>query len=555
MKKILILIIVILFAYFIGKWYISGHKGDVAQVTLDSLNTFMNKYSELDDETKQKFGKTVDIAKVMLAQDDVTRRYMIFLQNNMELRPGGGFLGQYAILEIKNGDVKINVEDSNNLEPFYKSDQVASVELQKYVDIKKWKFRDSNFSADFPTNIENALHFYKLATEDPEFNGIKTTDFDGVFAVNAAVLEDVLKVTGPVSVRVEKGGDLQEFNSENVLIALEDAVEEKFLRAEQRKECEKELEAKGITKEMSSSAWNKCRYDENGKKIKLTTHADEVNRKEILNRMANEILNKLKSDISKNELESLIKMSLDNLKDKDIQLWFKDENLQKIVDDNNWSGKIDQDWNGDYVMIVDANLGALKSDYYITRKMEYTVDFTGSNAEVNDAVAGRMVRYLTPDIKEQVFAGTFKTKLPLATARMIYENTATEKSYRNSDYHCFTRLFVPKGSKWYIREWFEPPWVETDEVFKNKQDFAYKFDVLLGDTIPTMLQYTLPGTITEDGYKLKIQKQSGIGTIPLKVTIIDKDGKKYVQEVDFSHDMVFELRKNENGNKELVVVE
>jgi hypothetical protein len=549
MKKFLFWLIIILLILGGLFWWGKNNKGFLTQKAVQELGKVMKASDFLNEEAKQKFGNVIDIADKILVQDDTTRRYMVFLQNNMELRPGGGFLGQYAIVEIKNGEiVSYKVEDSNNLEPRYKSDREASLELQKYVDIKKWKFRDSNFSPNFPTNVEDALHFYELAGEN--------IDFAGVFAVNVAVLEDILKITGPISVQVEKGGEFKEFTNENVLIALEDAVEEKFLRAEERKACEKSLEKQGKTEKLNEEEFEKCRYDETGKKLKLTSHADEVNRKQILNTMAGEILNKILGEVKKGNtqvFESFVNLGLENLKDKDIQLWFKDENLQKIAQENNWSGEVDQNWEGDFVMIVDANLGALKSDYYMTREMEYIVDFTGSNAEVNDPNAGRMVRYLTPEIKEEVFAGTFKTKSPLATARMIYKNTATEASYRNSDYHCFTRLFVPEGSKWYIREWFEAPLLEKG-TFSNKQDFAYKFDVLLGDTIPTMLQYTLPNTITEDGYKLKVQKQSGIGSIPLKVTIIGKNGKKYNQEVTLDKDLVFEL-KEENGEKKLMVVE
>ena len=44
-------------------------------------------------------------------------KFMIFLQNNAELRPGGGFLGQYAIVDIKNGEVVSSfVEDANLLD-------------------------------------------------------------------------------------------------------------------------------------------------------------------------------------------------------------------------------------------------------------------------------------------------------------------------------------------------------------------------------------------------------------------------------------------------------
>ena len=296
--------------------------------------------------------------------------------------------------------------------------------------------------------------------------------------------------------------------------------------------------------------WEDCQYDENDKKLKKMTHGERAARKEIIDALAKEIVPKF---VELENIEPIIKMSIDNLNEKDIQMWFRDESLQKIVSAENWAGEVDENWDGDYVMISDANIGALKSDYYMKRSLEYRVDFTGKSAEANDVAAGRMVRYIGENIKEQVMNGTFTTTNPLATMRMTYENTATEASYFNMDYHSLTRLYVPNGSKWYVREWFEPPAVEQN-IFNNKQVYTYKFDVLLGDTIPTMLQYTLPETITEDGYKLKIQKQSGIGEIPLKVTIIGEDGTKYSKEVTFKTDMVFEL-KEIDGEKQLVVVE
>jgi hypothetical protein len=540
MKKFGIILVVILVIFGIGFWYVNSHRGAMTKIAVNQAENLL-KFTQLDDETKAKFGVIIDIANAMLEQDDITRRYLILLQNNMELRPGGGFLGQYAVVEVKNGEIISHyLEDANNLDVKYKSDRIASAELQKYTGIKKWKFRDSNFSPNFLTNVEDALHFYELAGEN--------SNFDGVFAVNAAVLEDVLEITGPIIIPGDKQSQLGEFNSENVLIKLEDAIEEKFARADERKACEKALKKAGITKEMNEQAWWDCSHDENGKKLRKVSHADRVDRKKVLGKMSDEILKHL---VKTENIEPVIKLVVKNLIDKDVQLWFKDENLQNLVEENNWAGRIDENWDGDYLMIVDANLGALKTDYYIQRKMEYIVDFTGRNAEVNDASAGRMVRYLTPEIKEEVFAGTFKTKAPLATAKMSYENTATEPSYRNSDYHSYTRLFVPEGSKWYVREWFEPPLLEKD-IFTGKQNYAYKFDVLIGDTIPTMLQYTLPKNITEDNYKLKIQKQSGIGTIPLKVTIITSDGKKHSQEVDFDTDKIFTL-KEIDGKLNLVV--
>ncbi len=541
MKTFVIVIIVFALIGGIVFWYANSHKGAVLQKTIQSIDSVL-KLDQLDDDTREQFGVIQDIANMMLVQDDITRKYLMLLQNNLELRPGGGFLGQYAVIEVKNGEIlSYSVEDTNNLDNTYKSDRLLPENLQKYLsDTKKMKMRDSNYSPHFPTNVADALHFYELSGSD--------ANFDGVFAINASLFEDVLVITGPISVTTKDYEKYGEFTSEGGLMKLQRIVEEPVFRADERKACEKVLKKANIPED--DDRWEDCQYDEDGKKMKKMTHGERAARKYIIDVIAKEIVPKL---VKLDKIEPMINMVTKNLNQKDIQLWFRDEAVQKVAKDANWAGEVDEGWDGDYVMISDANVGALKSDYYMKRAMEYKVDFTGKSAEANDANAGRMVRYIGEDIKEQVMGGTFVTNKPLATARMIYENTATEPSYFNMDYHSLTRLYVPNGSKWYVREWFEPPGAEQG-VFGDKQVYTYKFDVLLGDTIPTMLQYALPDTITEDGYKLKIQKQSGIGNIPLKVTVITSDGKVHTKEVDFEHDMVFELQDVETG-KELIIIE
>ena len=548
MKKIIIFLVVVGLVAGGVWWYGATHKGAVLQKTIQNVDKVL-KFDQLDESTKAKFGTIQDIANAMLAQDDVKRRYLIFLQNNFELRPGGGFLGQYAIIEMKNGEIiSHEVKDTNVLDNTYKSDMYLPENLQKYlVGTKKWKIRDANYSPDFPENVKIALHFFELGGVD--------TNFDGVFAINSSVFEKLLEITGPISTTEKDFEKYGEFSSDGALWKLQKIVEEPVFRADYRKQCEKALKKAGIVDDGDSGSvahkkWKACQYDENGKKYKKMSKAQRADRKLIMDALEKELIKKL---VSIENIEPLIQLTTDALNEKDIQLWFRDEHLEQLARKENWTGEVDKDWDGDYVMVVDANVGALKSDYYMKRAMEYKVDFTGRSAEANDANAGRMVRYITPDVKEKVMGRTFVTDKPLSTMRMTYTNTASQPSWFNSDYHSFTRLYTPEGTRWYVREWFEAPGVEKG-VFGNKQVYSYKFDVLLGDTIPTMLQYTLPDTIKEDGYKLKIQKQSGIGNIPLKVTVITSDGKEHTKEIEFKTDTVFELRDGANG-KELVVVE
>lgn len=144
-------------------------------------------------------------------------------------------------------------------------------------------------------------------------------------------------------------------------------------------------------------------------------------------------------------------------------------------------------------MVVDANIGALKSDFYVKRSLEYVIDFTGPK--------------------------------PIATLTYHYNHTATYGDWRTSDYHTYTRVLAPAGSK-YIEGSRQKTGVSTanDTTFK-KTIFGYKVDALMNQTLPTSIQYELPETITADNYQLLIQKQSGTGDIPVKVTMKTLEGE------------------------------
>jgi len=189
---------------------------------------------------------------------------------------------------------------------------------------------------------------------------------------------------------------------------------------------------------------------------------------------------------------------------------FKEPSLQSLVESVNWAGRVNQEWSGDYLMFVDANLGALKTDYYVKRKIDYTVDFTGEK--------------------------------PFATAVYTYNNTAPFGDWRTSDYHTYVRAYVPKGSVY--KERFMINAVASGEDLGRTFMGGYVDAEINQGDVTTTLKYELPDTIKADDYKLMVQKQSGIGTLPIHIKIITKD-KTIEQSTDIIHDTTFTFQETE----------
>lgn len=426
-------------------------------IAIGALNV-VNKFSNLlpiEPDERKELDVVNQLVQDFTKKDGVTRNFLIMLQNNMELRPGGGFLGQYAIIKIKDGEVVSTfVEDANLLDQRISAKVAPPYALKSMMSLKKWKFRDSNFSPDFPTNVDKAEYFLRLAGAQSKF--------DGVIAVNAQVFNDILEITGPVSAP----GSAVVFDSSNAMLKMEEVVEKPYL------------------------------MDEN-----LNTQ----NRKWIMKSLAPVIVEKLETV---GNIPKLAEFFHKELKNKNIMLNFSDPKLQALAESVYWDGKVADDWGGDYLMMVDANMGALKTDYYMRREISYDLDLTGEK--------------------------------PVATLNMTYKNTAPYGDWRTSDYHSYLRVYVPAGAKLLENKWVSPRGGNGEEF--GKTYFGFKVDVVMGQTLETMIKYELPNNFNVEDYKLLIQKQSGVGDLPVKIHIKTNDGE-FNQENVLKGDLKFQINK------------
>ena len=378
------------------------------------------------------------LAEYFYRKDDVEKTFLILFQNNMEIRPGGGFIGAFGIVKVKNGEVTLlQTHDLSNFDGRIPNTVPPPYPMQETLRIKSWKLRDSNYSPDFAVNASKAEEFYKM--------GQGQENFDGVIGITTNVLTSFLKITGPIQVEGYPGT----YADENAVMALEYQVEKAFV-------------------------------DQN---------IPVGERKSIIGGIAQEVMKKVFA-LSNSQKLDLYNILTEDLDKKDIQLFFKNQFLEDTVQKANWGGLFDSAWQKDFLMTVDANLGAYKSDYFVKRSLDYTIDLSG--------------------------------EIPKAILRITYNHTAEKKDWMTKDYLTYLRVYVPIGAWLMYAKNFPNPKFGSE---LGRTTFGSIVTVPLGQSKTVEINYTLPKEISAE-YNLKIQKQAGINDEPIAVHVFNGDGTK-----------------------------
>jgi len=255
------------------------------------------------------------------------KTYLFLLENNAELAPSGGFIGQYGILKIKDGSITSFTTDN-----VYNLDDPAEAWLNveapwpvaTYNAAPKLFLRGASWSPDFPTTGASAQWFYQQE-HGPERN------FDGTIAITPTFIESLLTITGDIEV------DGLSFTSENFTEVLEKQVERGFLR-------------QGLPLSQ---------------------------RKDIIGDLSSIILDDVMS-LPKSRWPELWKVIQKNIQEKQLLFYSNNTDLQGMILEENWGGAI-QDVEGDYITVIDANLASLKTDTVMKRALNYHVHRDGDS--------------------------------------------------------------------------------------------------------------------------------------------------------------------------------
>lgn len=442
---------------FLAGWFVyweAKHQG------LDAVGELVGRIPLADDIRvgSRTIGSLTD---ALISTDGEELVYLVLFQNNLELRPGGGFIGSFGILRIRDGHVTdFAVHDTGIFDTRIPDTLEPPYPLRETIGVDAWKMRDSNWSPDFPTNARQAVEFYRMG------GGEET--FDGVVGITADVLSSFLSVTGPIRIPGFPGS----YGPDDGIFDLEYQVEQGYLEQD----------------------------------------IDFGERKSVLGILGAEILSRVR-ELPPQDLLRLFGVILEDLDRKDIQIVPSDPELASKVAAAGWDGAFDTGWTEDFIMVVDANLGAWKTDSVMERTFRYEVDFSGD--------------------------------VPRARLTVSYRHGGIERNFMLKDYRSFLRVYVPEGA------WFRGiTGGETEPVyggFMGRRYVGTLTAVPFGGEGEVVFEYDLPREMTPESYDLKIARQSGMKDVPISVTIVGRDGSRTVRTGTLDGDFV--LSEAEDAGK------
>lgn len=399
------------------------------------------------------------------------RMYLLLPQNEDELRPTGGFITSAGNLVVHNGEViSLGFEslDDDQVD-WSKPYPFAPWQLQEYMDSRILLLRDSNWFTDFPTTVRWAETLYAYS---------HSHSVDGVIAFDQRFLVMLLGEIGPLDVE----GAPYPITQENVI---------QYMR-------QSKIPPPGATEN-----WY---------------------RKEFIGKLAKAILAEF-SGGQPHDWKGLASFLSRALEERHLLLQFDDPTFTKLLAERGWDNAL-RPGEGDYLMVVDTNVGFNKTNAVVAAGLAYDVDLHDLSSPESTLVVSHK--------------NNARKDIPCVPGVSGQIRIEGEEWYAiNRCYWNYLRVYKQAGVKlikatpqailggWTLAGESIPARVDVlDEDIPGAQTFGTLQVVHGGQSLSASFTFALPPSALtvqsssgERSYRLKIQKQPGTIAIPVTVRI------------------------------------
>jgi len=466
-------------------------QAELEAAKLTGLLTSFDRWQEALPEVRQfilQAKRLLDLLPRILGTDR-KKTYLILFQNNYELRPTGGFIGSLGLMSFDKGRlVDFEAQDVYSFDGQLKGHVEPPPALKKHLGEASWFLRDSNWHPDFPTSARKAAWFLQKETGRV---------VDGVVGVNLFLTQAVLESVGEVQ--------LPDFDEKITAANL-------FERA--------------------------------GYYSEVGFFPGSTQKKDFLASLTRTLFIQVKESNCRTWL-LLFKKFYQSLESRELLIWLDDNSAARAMEELQWDGHLESvscrlarhQCLIDYLMLVEANVGVNKTNYFLDRQVASRVDFLQD--------------------------GLVKRKLEIN-----YQNNSPSEAFPGGAYRTYLRVLVPLGSQ------LEKVTIDQNNLSAEKIDegrlgdkayFGFLVEVPARQVKLVEVFYTLPGKFNSGQarlpagqvtqYRLLIQKQSGMRDekidlwlrAPSQLTIlpldyqVSKPTNMMSFSPDFNHDVNLEV--------------
>lgn len=406
----------------------------------------------------------------MLGTTDAPTNYLLVAQNRDELRATGGFITGIGTLQVVAGElISLDIGDSYDVDDFSKGYPPPPEPIQKFMLAGYWVPRDANWSPDFPTSAQIIQQLYELSSDHVT---------QGVIAFDQDALISLISLVGPL----ELDGFSDPITGENVEFVMQQA------RA-------------AADDEVSGQAWLEHRKDfmaPIGEAI--IARLMEINDRETILRLGSEVFSSLKSG--------------------HILLYFNQPEAQLALSRASLDHSI-KPADGDFLYVVDSNIGFNKVDAVVERSLTYLIDL--SSPEIIPAMLIARYSHTSTEDFSCEYDPTPDNTLYSNTQERCYLDYWRIYTHRNTEVYSANKTPIP--ANWLLNSEDWPGDIDVTPSDFGIQEIAGVFMLPAAQTQDVVLQLLLPLELlkmTQDGhinYNLKIQKQAGISQLPFVLQI------------------------------------
>ncbi|TMC24218.1 MAG: DUF4012 domain-containing protein [Chloroflexi bacterium] len=474
----------------------------VSQRQRDQLTQLIQAMPQAEADLMQVRG-LLDAAGWMLGVDH-SRTFLVQTMDRAELRPTGGFTGQFGELSITGGRVApFALKDISLVEYATNSPTLgllAPPQYRSWWPFANWGLRDSNLSADFPTSAQIAIDKYKSEVGHP---------VDGVIMFTPFLIEHILQVVGPIQVP----GYNDTITAQN--------IEERLHYYQQ--------DNSGLAKQVIFQPGDK------------TTSS----RKRFTALLAHLLMDRVRH-APPDEILTVARQTLHDLKTKDLQIYVTNPQVEQLLVKFGDAAQVDRSPFHDGLYVVQANVSASKASQYVRTILHDTVTLNSTGGATHvlqmrlvydqlGPVYGYdtyhdYVRVYVPPASKYLWGDGFDTGVPLCGAYL--GNCPRYDVYPRDELLCPAGLFQPgaqapsiadeDGGRWHPLDTVGPPTNFTsDEPGRNM--FGGLVIVPKNCTMTVTLSWYVLPSGPNNPYALLVQRQAG--TFPeLDLTILPTPG-------------------------------